>query len=113
MKRHLSRWVSSALPATECGSCPARYNDRRNYTLTSQRAKLPRFVWQAVVLSLALQVAAIGLLHQYRTRATDNQFGFGWEMGCIGRAIAEGEASATPTVQELALARGSRRYIPT
>lgn len=64
--------------------------------MTSQRAKLPRFVWQAVVLSLALQVAAIGLLHQYRTRATDNQFGFGWEMGCIGRAIAEGRGFSDP-----------------
>jgi len=64
--------------------------------LRSQSPKLPKFVWQAVLLSLALQVAAIALLGQYRIRATDNHFGFGWEMGCIGRALAEGRGFSDP-----------------
>jgi hypothetical protein len=48
------------------------------------------------VLSFVLQVIAIGVLHQYRIRATDNHFGFGWEMGCVGRAIAEGRGFSDP-----------------
>jgi 4-amino-4-deoxy-L-arabinose transferase-like glycosyltransferase len=64
--------------------------------LRSLTSALPKFVWQAVVLSLAVQVAAIALLGQYRIRATDNHFGFGWEMGCIGRALAEGRGFSDP-----------------
>ena len=43
-----------------------------------------------------LQVAAIGLFHTYRFRTTDNNFGFGWEMGCLGKAIAEGRGFSDP-----------------
>ncbi len=43
-----------------------------------------------------LQVAAIGLLHTYRFRTTDNHFAFGWEMGCIGRSIALGRGFSDP-----------------
>jgi 4-amino-4-deoxy-L-arabinose transferase-like glycosyltransferase len=49
-----------------------------------------------VVLSFALQVAAIGITHQYRVRSTDRHFSFGWEMGCIGRAVAEGRGFSDP-----------------
>ena len=64
--------------------------------MSPSSAKLPRFVWRAVVLSFVLQVAAIGLLRQYRIRATDDHFSFGWEMGCIGRALAEGRGFSDP-----------------
>jgi 4-amino-4-deoxy-L-arabinose transferase-like glycosyltransferase len=47
-------------------------------------------------LSFVVQVAAIGILHQYRIRATDNHFGFGWEMGCVGRALASGRGFSDP-----------------
>jgi 4-amino-4-deoxy-L-arabinose transferase-like glycosyltransferase len=43
-----------------------------------------------------VQVAAIGVLHQYRIRPANNHFGFGWEMGCIGRALAEGRGYSDP-----------------
>jgi 4-amino-4-deoxy-L-arabinose transferase-like glycosyltransferase len=48
------------------------------------------------MLSFLLQAAAIGLLHTYRFRTTDNHFAFGWEMGCIGRSIALGRGFSDP-----------------
>jgi 4-amino-4-deoxy-L-arabinose transferase-like glycosyltransferase len=49
-----------------------------------------------VLISLALQIAAIGLFHQYRVRAGDDHFAFGWEMGRIGRSLALGQGFANP-----------------
>jgi len=60
-------------------------NPRRRFSL-----------WPAVFLSFFLQVAAIGFLHTYRFRTTDNSFAFGWEMGCIGRALATGRGFSDP-----------------
>lgn len=53
-------------------------------------------LWLVVSLSFFLQVAAIGILHTYRFRTTDNNFAFGWEMGCIGRALASGRGFSDP-----------------
>lgn len=53
-------------------------------------------MWRAVAVSFILQVLAIGVLHTYRIRAADNHFGFGWEMGCVGRAIASGRGFSDP-----------------
>jgi 4-amino-4-deoxy-L-arabinose transferase-like glycosyltransferase len=55
-----------------------------------------KWLWRAFLASLLLQVAAIGLLQTYRFRTADNHFGFGWEMGCIGRAIASGRGFSDP-----------------
>jgi len=49
-----------------------------------------------VLLSFALQVAAIGVFHTYRFRTEDDHFGFGWEMGRIGRSIAMGYGFSNP-----------------
>jgi 4-amino-4-deoxy-L-arabinose transferase-like glycosyltransferase len=57
---------------------------------------MPRSIWRAVVFSFILQVAAIGLFHTYRFRTTDNHFAFGWEMGCLGKAVAEGRGFSDP-----------------
>jgi len=53
-------------------------------------------VWRASVLSFVLQIAAIGLFHTYRFRTTDNHFAFGWEMGCLGKAVAEDRGFSDP-----------------
>jgi hypothetical protein len=53
-------------------------------------------LWQIVLLSFILQVAAIGLFHTYRFRSTDHNFSFGWEMGCIGRSLASGRGFSDP-----------------
>jgi 4-amino-4-deoxy-L-arabinose transferase-like glycosyltransferase len=54
------------------------------------------FLFRLMLLSFVLQLAAIGILHQYKTRADDDHFAFGWEMGRIGRSIAQGEGFSSP-----------------
>ncbi len=49
-----------------------------------------------VLVSLSLQIAAIGGFHQYRFRTADDHFGFGWEMGRVGRSIALGQGFSNP-----------------
>ena len=62
----------------------------------SPRPALPRFFLWLLPLSFALQVAAIGAFHQYRTRPGDDHFEFGWEMGRVGRSIALGHGFSSP-----------------
>jgi 4-amino-4-deoxy-L-arabinose transferase-like glycosyltransferase len=57
---------------------------------------LPKFFLWLLPLSFFLQVAAIGAFHQYRTRPGDDHFEFGWEMGRVGRSIAQGHGFASP-----------------
>jgi len=60
------------------------------------RPALPKsFLW-LLPLSFALQLASIGVLHQYRTRPGQDNFGFAWEMGRIGRSIALGHGFGSP-----------------
>jgi hypothetical protein len=49
-----------------------------------------------VLLSFVLQVAAIAVFHTYKFRPADNHFAFGWEMGRVGQAIAEGKGFSNP-----------------
>jgi len=55
-----------------------------------------RFLLRLILLSFVLQVASIGIFQQYRTRTGDDHFGFGWEMGRIGRSIALGQGFSNP-----------------
>jgi 4-amino-4-deoxy-L-arabinose transferase-like glycosyltransferase len=55
-----------------------------------------RSLFQLMLLSFVLQVAAIGVLRQYKTRSGDDHFGFGWEMGRIARSIALGQGFSNP-----------------
>ena len=63
---------------------------------TSTRPALPRFFLWLLPLSFALQVAAIGLLHEYRFRAGNDNFEFGWEMGRVARSLAQGHGFSSP-----------------
>jgi 4-amino-4-deoxy-L-arabinose transferase-like glycosyltransferase len=58
--------------------------------------RLPPFFLWLLPLSFLLQIAAIGALHQYRTRSGNDNFEFGWEMGRIGRSIALGQGFSNP-----------------
>jgi 4-amino-4-deoxy-L-arabinose transferase-like glycosyltransferase len=62
----------------------------------SPRPALPKFFFWLLPLSFVLQLAAIGIFHQYRMRAGEDNFGFGFEMGRIGRSIAQGHGFASP-----------------
>jgi 4-amino-4-deoxy-L-arabinose transferase-like glycosyltransferase len=53
------------------------------------------FFWMFVV-GFALRAAYILLVHTYKFRTVDDHFGFGWEMGRIGRAIASGQGFSNP-----------------
>jgi 4-amino-4-deoxy-L-arabinose transferase-like glycosyltransferase len=62
----------------------------------ASRPALPKsFLW-LLPLSFVLQLASIGVLHEYRTRPGEDNFGFGWEMGRIGRSIAQGHGFSNP-----------------
>ncbi len=63
---------------------------------TSRRPKLPTFFLWLLPLSLFLQIACIGLFHQYRVRPGNDNFEFGWEMGRVGRSIALGQGFSNP-----------------
>jgi 4-amino-4-deoxy-L-arabinose transferase-like glycosyltransferase len=53
------------------------------------------FFW-LVAISLFLRVGWIVVGHTYKFKAADNNFGFGWEMGRIGAAIASGRGFSDP-----------------
>ena len=57
---------------------------------------IPRSVMWMVLLSFLLQIAAIGIFRQYHTRPGEDNFGFGFEMGRIGRSIALGQGFSNP-----------------
>src|SRR3984957_3181705 len=60
----------------------------------------PSQFWM-VAIALLLRVGWIVVGHTYKFKSTDNNFGFGWEMGRIAAAIASGHgfsnAFGTPT----------------
>jgi len=52
-------------------------------------------VW-IVGIALLLRVGWIVLGHTYKFKSTDNNFGFGWEMGRIGASLASGRGFSSP-----------------
>jgi 4-amino-4-deoxy-L-arabinose transferase-like glycosyltransferase len=49
-----------------------------------------------VTIALLLRVGWIVVGHTYRFKSTDNNFGFGWEMGRIGASLASGQGFSHP-----------------
>ena len=47
-------------------------------------------------LAFALRVAWIVVAHTYRFKTLDDNFSFGWEMGRIGRSLAQGQGFSNP-----------------
>ena len=52
-------------------------------------------VWMVAIASL-LRVAWIVVGHTYRFKSSDNNFGFGWEMGRLGASLASGHGFSNP-----------------
>jgi len=77
------------------GPSAPRERSERDQGFSSRRG-LPRFFLWLLPLSFVLQVASIGIFHQYRTRAGNDNFEFGWEMGRIGRSLAQGQGFSSP-----------------
>jgi 4-amino-4-deoxy-L-arabinose transferase-like glycosyltransferase len=63
---------------------------------TSRRPGLPAFFLWLLPLSFILQVACIGIFHQYRVRPGNDNFEFGWEMGRVARSITLGQGFGNP-----------------
>jgi 4-amino-4-deoxy-L-arabinose transferase-like glycosyltransferase len=62
----------------------------------AHRPGLPSFFRWLLPLSFVLQIACIGILHQYRVRPGNDNFEFGWEMGRVARSIALGQGFSSP-----------------
>jgi 4-amino-4-deoxy-L-arabinose transferase-like glycosyltransferase len=60
------------------------------------RPALPKSILWLLPLSFMVQLILIGALHQYRTRPGEDNFGFGFEMGRVGRSIAMGQGFSNP-----------------
>src|SRR5215831_13703865 len=59
------------------------------------RSNRNQLFWM-ILISFSLHIAAIGIFHFYRFRTDDDHFGYGWEMGRIGRSIALGQGFSNP-----------------
>lgn len=70
--------------------------DRLAPMVRSLRPALPKSVFWLIPVSFVIQITLIGALHQYRMRTVEDHFGFGFEMGRVGRSIASGEGFANP-----------------
>jgi 4-amino-4-deoxy-L-arabinose transferase-like glycosyltransferase len=57
---------------------------------------IPRSVLWMALLSFVIQLAAIGIFRQYHMRPGEDHFGFGFEMGRVGRSIALGQGFSNP-----------------
>jgi hypothetical protein len=64
--------------------------DRAHPGLPRRWADLRTSQFWMVAIALFLRVGWIVVGHTYKFKDTDNNFGFGWEMGRIGAAIASG-----------------------
>jgi hypothetical protein len=53
------------------------------------------FPWM-VAIAFGIRVLCILLMHTYKVRTTEDNFGFGWEMGRIGASIASGHGFSNP-----------------
>jgi len=71
-----------------------------NFSIAARWSALPatirKHLARLMLLSFLLQVAAIGITRQYKTRSGEDHFAFGWEMGRIARSIAQGEGFSNP-----------------
>jgi len=60
--------------------------------LGSQRTSF----WLLVTIALLLRLGLILISHTYKFKPVDDKFGFGFEMGRIGRSLAQGQGFANP-----------------
>jgi Dolichyl-phosphate-mannose-protein mannosyltransferase len=68
----------------------------RGCLLFKRWAGIRTSLFWVVVIAFCLRVGWIIVGHTYRFKSTDNSFGFGWEMGRIGAAIASGQGFSNP-----------------
>ena len=67
----------------------------RNSLARWWRSARTSFFWM-VLIALALRFGYITIAHTYRLKTVENHFDFGWEMGRIGRSLAQGRGFGNP-----------------
>lgn len=65
-------------------------------SLLNTWARVRTSLFWIVVLAFLLRVAWIIIGHTYRFKTSDQNFGFGWEMGRIGASLAAGHGFSSP-----------------
>jgi 4-amino-4-deoxy-L-arabinose transferase-like glycosyltransferase len=77
---------------------PAAVTDRASFfgTLLNIWARIRTSTFWMVAIALVLRVGWIVVGHTYKFKPIDDNFGFGWEMGRIGAAIASGHGFSNP-----------------
>ena len=53
------------------------------------------YFWM-IVIALGLRLGYIAVAHTYKLKTVEDNFDFGWEMGRIGRALAQGQGFSNP-----------------
>jgi 4-amino-4-deoxy-L-arabinose transferase-like glycosyltransferase len=77
-------------------SAAATDRERAPVLLANTWAHIRTSQFWMVAIALFLRVGWIIVGHTYKFKATDNNFGFGWEMGRIAAAIASGHGFSNP-----------------
>src|ERR1700757_770313 len=83
------------METSKSGALAPRERLEKDQSLSLRHA-LPRFFLWLLPFFFPLQIASIGIFHQYRTRPGNDNFEFGWEMGRIGRSLALGQGFSNP-----------------
>src|SRR6202047_1037837 len=79
--------AAKTIPSTSINS-PGTYSRWWNTARTS-------FFWM-VFVAFALRFGWIVVAHTYKFKTLDDNFSFGWEMGRIGRSLAQGQGFSNP-----------------
>src|SRR5258708_8349210 len=80
----------------ESRSAVAADRERAPTLLASMWAQVRTSQFWMVAIALFLRVGWIVAGHTYKFKSAENNFGFGWEMGRIGAAIAAGHGFSHP-----------------
>ena len=80
----------------ESRSAAALDGEHASGRLLDTWARIRTSTFWLVVIALFLRVGWIIIGHTYKFKSADNNFGFGWEMGRIGAALASGRGFSNP-----------------
>src|SRR5271165_2587982 len=83
-------------PRMESRSPAAANRSRSSYPLMSAWVRVRTSPSWIVAIALLLRVGWIVIGHTYKFRDTDDNFGFGWEMGRIAASLASGHGFGSP-----------------
>jgi hypothetical protein len=78
---------------------PVRVAPNSEQSHSAPQSRWPAYLrspWTMVLAGFIVRVAWIALAHTYRIRTNEANFGFGWELGRIGYALAHGMGFSSP-----------------